>query len=130
MKKEIEITVDYEKVITSKKELDLPEVSKYYLMNDDGRFFPRGVVLFAIIPNYDNNPSYSYTLIEVERNKQNYDDFVPTKDCRQKEWLKESGLRKTAFNIITKQSCEFKEISEKEFKVKRIELLNNYLTNK
>ena len=126
MEKELEVAVGYEKVVSSKKKVDLPEVAKYYSKNDDGKFFARGIILFAILPKYKNNPTNSYTLIEVEINKQNYNDFVPTDDCKQKYWLTESGLRKTAFDIVTKSDYEFKEITAEEFEVKRIKLLNHF----
>lgn len=126
MEKELEAAVSYEKVVSSKKKADLPEVAKYYSKNDDGRFFARGIVLFAILPKYENNPTHSYTLVEVERNKQDYNDFVPTDDCKQKYWLSESGVRKTAFDIMTKSDYEFKEITAEEFEAKRMELLNHF----
>lgn len=130
MEKEIEVAVNYERVVSKKINVDLPETEKYYAKNDDGNFFPRGVVLFAIIPMYKENPTSSYTLIEVEASKQNCTDFVPTKDCRQTYWLSDtSGIRRTAFNIITKADYEFKEITKEQFDKKRIELLNDYQQN-
>lgn len=127
MEKELEVAVSYEKVNKTNRKVNLPEVAKYYVKNDDGNFFPRGIILFAIIPNYQDNPTYSYTLIEVERNKQDYNDFVPTKDCKQQYWLS-GGIRKTAFDIITRDEYSFKEITQEEFENKRIELLNLFKT--
>lgn len=126
MEKEIEVAANYEKVVSSKVKVDLPEAAKYYSKNDDSRFFGRGIVLFAILPNYENTPTHSYTLIEVERNKQNYNDFIPTTDCKNIHWLSESGIRKTAFDIMTKSDYKFKEITHEEFETKRMELLDRF----
>jgi hypothetical protein len=67
------ITVD-----TKETTVNLPEVNTFYSKNDEGRLFNRGLVLFAMIPRYKTNPTNSYTLVEIERNKQDYNDWVQT----------------------------------------------------
>lgn len=131
MKKIIKIAVNQTVVNHVEKEIDFPETEKYYSKIDNGRICPRGIILFAIIP-YKNRSNPSYTLLEIERNKQDYTDFIPQDDCRQEYWIKNFGLRKTALQIIT-NSIEpgfmphgFTEISKEEFNDKRMELLNNY----
>lgn len=125
MKKELEIAVNTKEIILSKIKLELPEFPKYYSKNDDGRIFPRGLVLFAIIPKFPKNTN-TYLLIEVERNKQSFNDFVPTSDCKDATWLKETGLRKIAFDLILKKDFEFEEITEDFFEFHRQKLLNVY----
>lgn len=114
-------------------EVELPTVEKYYSANDDGIFFARGLVLFAIIPRYKNSPANNYMIYEVESGNQKSTDFVPTKDCRSDYWLKESNtIRNTAFNIITGKKnydLEFKEISKEDFLSKREELLSLRFTD-
>jgi len=127
MKKIIQIAVSETTVTVNRieKEIDLPETSKYYQWYDDGRFFPRGIVLFAILPYFEGKAG-SYSLLEVERNKQDYNDFVPHDDCSRDYWRKTEGIRKTAFDILTGKNQDFKEITKEEFDSKRMELLNNY----
>ncbi len=124
MKKLIEIAVTSEKVIKRGFEIDLPETSKYYKKEDSGRFFPRGLMLFAIITRYP----CSYILVYVERNKQDFNDFKPLDDCRSDYWLKDFGIRKTAFEIINSPISKdgWEEISIEQFNEERILLLNNY----
>lgn len=124
MKTTIEIAVSKTVVKTETRGIDFPEVEKYYRKHDGGNFFPRGIVLFAIIPIYPGKTA-AYHVVEVERNKQDFNDFWPSKDCRQEYWLS-SSIRKTAFDIITKSDHEFKEITKEEFEAQRIELLNQY----
>ena len=127
MKKvEIDVAVSKEKIITSKYSLNLPEKPTFYSMNDDGNFFPRGLILFAFFPKYESNPTKSYILIQVERNKQDSNDFVPMSDCKSGSWLNESGIRKTGFEILTCNHPFFKEISEEDFYIKRESLLNSF----
>ena len=56
---EIEVNVNLERVIIIKEivNVELPTESKFYKMNDDGNFFPRGIVLMAIVFNYKNHYS-------------------------------------------------------------------------
>jgi len=126
-KKVIEVAVNYKTVTTEKKNVNLPTTKKFYERNDDGVFFPRGLILFAIIPKHENSTD-TYLLVEVERGKQDYNDFVPTKDCRQDYWLSDKGskIRHTALEIFTNDFHLFKEITEKEFEEKRIKLLDVY----
>lgn len=129
MIKELEIAVNRTQLNTIKKEVELPESDKYYSKTDDGRFFPEGLILFAVLLKHPNSVT-SYTLIRVTRNKQEYNDFVPTKDCRQDYWLNNScSLRKQAFDLWTDPiGCKdgFKEITKEEFEKQRMELLNKY----
>lgn len=125
MKKTIKLYHNKVRVETIDKEIDLPEVAKYYSRNDEGKWFPRGLILFAIIPDYPPAVK-SYTLVQVERNKQDYNDFHPAEDCYSEFWKKES-LRGTALDIIMNEwSNEFEEITEEEFNIKREELLNKW----
>ncbi len=127
MKKEIEIAISRTQINKVTREIDLPDNTMYFSKNDDGNFFPRGLILFAIIPDTIGNYN-SYTLIQVERNKQDSNDFVPSDDCKSEYWLNHSGIRKQAFEIITNPIYHdgFKEITAEEFNTKRIELLNEY----
>ena len=128
MKKVIEITVNKTTVNTISKEIDFPETPKYYRKEEDGKFFPRGVVLFAIIPKYIDKPT-CFILVEVTRDNQKCTDFHPTKDCRQENWISEGGLRKQALEIITDYDLydnEFTEITEEAFEEERNLLLNCY----
>lgn len=127
MKKEIEIAVGREVINSIKREIDFPEVAKYYAKTEEGRFFPRGLILFAIVPKYPNSIN-TYLLVQVQRGKQDYNDFEPSGDCKQAYWLKEEGVRKQAFDIITNPNGldGFKEISEEEFETQRAELLDVY----
>ena len=124
MKKTIQLAINIKQVVTAEKEVDLPETAKYFKKNANGRVFARGVVLFAIIPKYEKNPTHSYLLYEIERNIQNFTDFNPAADCKSLYWLNESGLRKTAFEIMSKTDFEFEEITHEEFKRKRAILLS------
>ena len=128
MKIQLEIAVNRTQVNTIKQEVELPESDKYYTKCDDGKFFPEGLILFAIIQKYPNSTT-TYTLVRVTRNKQEYNDFVPTKDCRQDYWLNNScNLRKQAFQIWTNPTSldGFKEITQKEFEEERVKLINKY----
>ena len=129
MKKTIYVAVRTTHINTKQIEVDFPQTKKYYSKNDDGNFFPRGLVLFAIIPLYCETETVAYTLVEVERNKQDYNDFWPTKDCRQNYWLTDS-IRNTALDIITGKAYEFKEVTEEYFFEKRELLLNQFSTKK
>lgn len=125
MKKLLNVAVNQTVVESRDIEVDLPEIPKFYFKNDDGNFFPNGFMLFAIIPRYETNPSSNYMLYEIQRGKQNSNDFVPTKDCRSKYWL-EGGIRKTAFDILVNNSeySEWKEITEDAFSTIREDLLS------
>lgn len=125
MKTEIEVAISVMKIISKIVEVELPTEPKYYAWTDVGTFFPRGLILFAIIPQFKGK-SGSYLVVQVERGKQDYTDFVPTTDCKQKEWMENSSVRKTAFEIITGNNYDFQLIEEAEFESKRIELLNAY----
>lgn len=101
--------------------LEYPVENKYYRMMDDGNFFPRGDVLFAIIVKHAS----AFNLFEIERGRQFYTDFVPTKDCRQEYWLKDSNsIRRTALEIMLGKDNDFDEITFEEFKTEREKLLN------
>lgn len=133
MKTQIEVAVNWTTVNRINKEVELPTETKYYTTEDNSRFFGRGTILFAIICT---TSPYAFYLIEVTRNTQSYDDFRPKSDCRSSEWIKHSGLRNVAFDIITQEgdSYLFKEISEADFFQKRGELLdsciNDFIRNK
>ncbi len=128
MKTKLKVAVNLQIVNTREREIDLPEATKYYSRIDDGRFFPRGLVLFAIILKIKDNPG-TYHLVEVERNKQNFTDFVPKDDCQSNSWVNNSdSLRKTAFDIFTGTLHGFQEITQEEFETKRLELLNHFQT--
>ena len=128
MKKTIDITVSETITNTITRELDLPELAKYYSKNDNGRFDPQGVVLFAIIPKYEKNPTHVYNLVEVKRNKQDYNDFEPHDDCKQSFWLKGGTIRHTALDILNNRSFDnWKEITADEFNALKEPLLNRYM---
>ncbi len=120
----IQIATDYERVVTRERDIDLPTEDGYYRKVDDGRFFPVGVQLFAILTKYAN----SYRLVYVESNKQDFNDFVPLDDCRSEFWPKTSGLRKKAFDIFLSPLYfdGWTKITKEEFDEERIKLLNNY----
>lgn len=126
-KKQVEVAVSYELVNTRTVELTLPKGALYFSKNDEGRFFPRGLVLFAIIPKYENSDR-AYFLIEVSSNKQEFTDFVPLEDCRSSSWLKSTGLRKQAFDIFKAPSLlgDFVPVSKEYFESRSIELLTDY----
>lgn len=126
MKSVITIAVSYEKVTTIVKELMLPEVAKYFKAENQDRIFSGGLVLFGIIPKYPGPQVSAYRLIQITRNEQSCTDFIPKTDCKNLDWLKESGLRRTAFDIMQDADYDFKEISELEFDNTRMELLNSY----
>lgn len=124
MKKLIKVAVNQTVVKHRDLEIDLPETAKFYFKNDDGNFFPNGFMLFAIIPRYENNPTHSYMVYEIQRNKQDSNDFVPTTDCKSEYFLK-GGIRKRAYEIITNSSKYFdwQEITEDAFITIREDLL-------
>lgn len=106
--------------------LEYPTEHKFYKRNDDGAWFARGIVLFGIVIKH----STSFLLFEVERGKQFYTDFVPTKDCRQDYWLSDTNdIRRTALEIMLGKNSEFKEISKEDFIKERESLLNAPLEN-
>ncbi|MEO6302695.1 MAG: hypothetical protein ABIP51_05950 [Bacteroidia bacterium] len=128
MEVEINVAVNYEKVVTEKTKVNLPETAKYYYKYDDSAFFGRGEILFGIIPYMEASTYFS--LIQVHSNLQMFNDFRPTKDCKQSSWIGGSNdsLRKEAFEIFTGKgdSYQWKEISETEFEEKREILLNKW----
>lgn len=109
-------------------EAELPETEKYFMKNDDGRVFPRGIILFAFIPKYGN--AGKYRLYEVERHKQDFNDFEVENDLRH-DAVK--GIRETALHILLGHKHPhyyshisahgFSEITKEEFTKKRDELL-------
>lgn len=116
--------VTMEKKVTKEVELELPKKSLFFKRNDDGNFFPRGLILFAITVKY----SHTFLLFEVERGKQFYTDFVPTKDCRQEYWLTDTNsIRRTALKLIMGELEDFEEIEKEEFLTLRTELLDTNL---
>jgi hypothetical protein len=121
---EIEVITHTEKVIVTKEtvSIELPTESKFYKMQDDGAWFARGTVLFAIIVKHKT----TFMLYEIEEGKQFYTDFVPTKDCRQDYWLTDSNsIRRTAFDIMYGKNTEYTEMTKEEFLSKRSELLDS-----
>ena len=115
-----------EEQIVKEIELEYPTEHKFYKRNDDGRFFARGLVLFGITIKY----STTFLLFEIERGKQFYTDFVPTKDCRQDYWLTdENDIRRTAFKIMQGKFEAFEEITKDEFLELRKSLLDSPLEN-
>lgn len=127
MKKKITIATSTEKVITTEIEIDFRTTPAYYKHNDDGRFFPRGLVVLAILPKqFTDIPRY--TLLEISKGIQQYTDFIPMKDCRGEEWLKEDGLREKALKLMMGNyyKGEYFEISRDEFEYYRTKLLDFY----
>ena len=124
MKKKIKVAV-YEKVIETKEiELEYPKEPRYYKRFDDGSFFAEGLILFAIIPKYKDS---TMLLIRVTKGRQDYNDFVPTKDCRQSYWLKsDETLRNEAFRILTTSHHGYEEICKQQFDSSRVDLLDCY----
>ena len=125
MMKEIQVLTRAKKTIVEEvKEtinLEYPTQDKFYKRNDDGAFFARGVILFGILVKY----STTFLLFEVERGKQFYTDFVPTKDCRQDYWLSDTNdIRRTALEIMLGKDRDFVEITKEEFIAERELLLN------
>lgn len=120
MKKLITVVVNKMVIVTEEIEVNFPETPKFYFKNDDGNFFASGWMLFAIIPKHKN----SYMLYEIQKNKQDSNDFVPTKDCKSEHWVN-GGIRKTAFDIIVGKSYmwEWQEITEDAFLTIREDLL-------
>ena len=129
MIKKIKVAVSKTEIESKMFSIDLPEVAKYYIGNDDSNFFGRGTILLAIIPKFESNPTNTYTLVQIESNKQDCTDFVPHDDCSSEYWLKAIGIRKVAFNILTRNTDGFVETNETDFNKTRNELLNQYLTN-
>jgi len=92
-------------------------------MDDNGNFFPRGTVLFAILIKY----STTFMIYQIERGQQLSTDFVPTKDCRQDSWITSDGdtsIRRTALSLLIGDNTDFREITKEEFIDTRNELLN------
>ncbi len=120
----VNVNVERVKVTTETVSVELPTESKFYMMNDDGNFFPRGIVLFAILIKHKSN----FMLYEVENGKQFSTDFVPTSDCKSEYWMKDSNsIRRTAFDIMRGKNYEFKEITKEDFLSKRTLLLDERL---
>lgn len=115
-----------EEQVLNEVELEFPTEHRFYKRNDDGNFFPRGLVLFGIKVKY----SKTFLLFEIERGRQFYTDFVPTKDCRQDYWLEDDNtIRRTALKIMLGQYSAFEEITEQEFLELRQQLLDAPLCN-
>lgn len=130
MEREIQLYKSSEKVIqksiTETIKLEFPTEHKFYKMIDESNWFARGVVLFAITVKYTN----TFILFEIERGKQFYTDFMPTKDCKQEYWLSDSnGIRRTALSIMLGKNVDFKEISIDQFIEERDLLLNEILND-
>lgn len=113
-----------EEKVTKEIELELPTKSLFFKMNDDGNFFPRGIILFAITVKYSN----TFLLFEIERGKQFYTDFVPSKDCKQDYWLSDSNsIRRTALKLMMGKLGAFSAIEKDEFLRLRTDLLDESL---
>lgn len=126
MEKIIRIAINKTVLEHEQVTIDLPETAKFYFRNDDGNFFPKGFMLFAIIPRYKSNPTKSYMIYEISRNNQESTDFVPTDDCSSESFLKHN-IRKTALEIIRDKyphSREYNEITEDAFLTIREDLLS------
>lgn len=123
MKQIIKIATNKTIVTTYEKEVDFPDGAAYYSWVDDGCFFAEGLILFALIPRYEG--AHNYNLIQVSRNKQEYTDFHPS-DCKDDYFLDYKGLRNRALDILTGKEYHFKPITENEFNIHRMELLNYY----
>lgn len=125
MKKLITVAVNQTVIDYRDIEIDLPETAKFYFKNDNGNFFPSGFILFAIIPRYESNPTHSYMVYEIQRDKQESNDFVPTSDCKSEYFLK-GGIRKRAYEIIvnTSKYFDWQEITEDAFTTIREDLLS------
>lgn len=121
----IEIAVSIEYATKRTIEINLPSKAIFFEKKDEGIFFPRGLILFAIIPKFTNK-SGSYIILEIEQGKQNYNDFIPSTDCKDSYWLKTTGLRKQAFELMINNLGDFKEITKEIFEIKRATLLNFY----
>ena len=110
--------------VREKIDVEYPTENRFYRMEDDGNFFPRGTVLFAILIKH----STSFMLYEIERGQQLSTDFVPTKDCRQDSWIAgdgDTGIRRTALSLLIGDNTDFREITKEEFMRTRNELLNS-----
>jgi len=115
-----------EEEITHEIELEFPTENKFYKMNDDGRVYARGIVLFAITIKY----SHTFLLFEIERGKQYFADFVPTSDCSREYWLTDtSDIRRTALKLLKGEHAPFEEIKKEEFFELRKTLLDDPLQN-
>lgn len=149
-KKQISKTIEY-----TTKEVDVPQVAKYYRKMDDGNFFPEGEILFAIIPWWKPKEGKTVTyfrLVRVTQNCQQSTDFNIIKDCKDdyfsrtymplkkvildwisshKRYYEYTWLRPEALSIMSDYSYvhNYKEITEEDFNTSRIKLLNNYLKN-
>lgn len=67
---------------------------------------------------------------EIERGKQFYTDFVPTKDCRQEYWLTdENSIRRTALRLMQGYLGDFEKIDKEKFLELRKNLLDEGLMN-
>lgn len=115
-----------EEEITHEIDLEFPTEHKFYKMNDDGRMFARGIVLFAITIKY----SHTFLVFEIERGKQYFADFVPKSDCSSEYWLTDSNdIRRTALKLLKGEHTPFEEIKKEEFLELRRTLLDNPLQN-
>jgi hypothetical protein len=115
-----------EEVVKETINLEYPTEHKFYKTVDNGAFFARGLILFAILIKHRN----SFLLFEITKGKQYYTDFVPSKDCRQDYWLTDTNdIRRNALDIMMNKSTVYEEISKEEFFKERDNLLNEHFTD-
>lgn len=133
MTKVSQVVVKSETVIV---DVELPTTHKFYKKFDDSSFFGKGLVLFGMFTEYQA----SFLLFRIERNRQEYADFKPKKDCKYDDFLKsESDIRRTAWELMTTdvKICnpenvlmdEYVEITQEEFVIERQKLLNFRISN-
>lgn len=131
MKKTIKIAISKTVVNSVEKEIDFPEIAKYYDLEGSDDIFSKK--MFAIIPKHKNMTNPSYRLVYVERNTQTSTDFIPHDDCNDEYWLdnknnRDISLRKKAMDILSNYPTAYmkKEISDADFERLRTTLLDMY----
>jgi hypothetical protein len=108
--------------VTEEIIINIPETPQYYSWFDYSRFFKRGLVLFAILPKF----SHTVIIVQVERGKQEYNDFRPGSDCNSDYWGKGDDIRQTALSIMRGKNNDFEPISKESFDTSREALLDIY----
>lgn len=114
MKTEIKIAVSYKQITHEIKEVDLPEVSRYYQKGDLKEGFLSDIELFAIILRGSPTSGW-YIIARIKRDSQEVNDFIPRKDVTSEFWVDGNGLRKKAMDIIIESQSPYKPFQEIEY---------------
>lgn len=114
MKKELDIAVNYTKVVAERVSINLPDNPRYYLQPDSGNEEFPGIL--AIIPKSVDNSFYY--IISVKKNKQSFSTFLPAECILPSFREPDKHLCRLALDILLGRQ-QFKEITEDEFNTRR-----------